>query len=113
MARTIKSGDLRQIVTLLKPRSVIGVNQRRTVEWDEITGVRAAKSDVSGREFFEAQAYHAEDVVTFTIRWRTDIDATWRLQHQDTVYNILEINHLGYMRDFMRLKCRAVSAGGS
>ena len=112
MARTIKAGDLRQIVTLLRPRQVIGQNNRRTVEWDEIGEIRAQKSDVSGREFWQAQAYNAEDVVTFTIRWRDDINATWRIRHGETVYNIMEINHLGNMRDYMRIKTRAVGAGG-
>lgn len=112
MARTIKAGDLRQIVTLLRPRQVIGANGRRTVEWDEIPNVYAQKSDVSGREFFQAQAYNAEDIVTFTIRWRSDVNATWRIRHGETTYNILEINHLGNLRDYMRLKTRAVGAGG-
>ena len=72
----------------------------------------AGKADVSGREFYIAQAYHAEDVVTFTIRWRTDVAATWRLVHHGIAYNILEVNHLGYMGDFMRLKCRAIQGEG-
>ena len=36
-------------------------------------------------------------------------DADWRLIHRGTAYNILEVNHLGDMRDFMRLKCRVVT----
>ena len=111
MARTIKAGDLRQVITLLRPRGTVTAG-RRTVTWDEIPGVHAAKSDVSGREFWEAQAYHAEDTVTFTIRWRSDINATWRISHGGVTYSILEISHLGNMRDYMRIKTRAVGAGG-
>ena len=108
----IKAGDLRQMVTLIRPDASVGAHQRRVIEWTDVATVPAAKADVSGREFFQAQAYNAEDVVTFTIRWRDDIRATWRIRYQETVYNILEINHLGNMRDYMRIKTRAVGAGG-
>lgn len=110
----MKAGDLKHPVTLLKPVSTVNeTTRRRETTWTEMPTVYAAKADVSGREFWQAQAYHAEDVVTFTIRWRDDVDTTWRLKHHETVYNILEVNHLGYMRDYIRLKCRVVNGGGS
>ena len=108
----IKAGDLRHPVTLLRPVSQTAAG-RRTVTWTEAAHLHAAKADVSGREFFQAQAYHAEDIVTFTMRWKDGVDATWRLRHGSTTYNIREVNHLGYMLDYMRLKCRAVTGGGS
>ena len=111
MAR-IKAGDLRHPVKLLKPVTAIGEHNRRTTTWTEAATVYAAKSDVSGREFFQAHAVNAEDIVTFTIRWRDDIDTTWRVQHGTNVYGVLEANHLSYMRDYMRLKCRMVQGGG-
>ena len=106
----IKAGDLRQQVDLLKP--VTGSDSRRTTSYVAQATVPAARADVSGREFFAAHAVNAEDIVTFTIRWRDDVDATWRVQHGTDVFNILEVNHLGYMRDYMRLKCRNVKGGG-
>jgi SPP1 family predicted phage head-tail adaptor len=106
----MKSGDLRHPVDLLKP--VTGTDSRRTTSYVKQATVYAAKSDVSGREFFQAHAVNAEDIVTFTIRWRDDIDTTWRVQHGSDVYNVLEVNHLGYMLDYLRLKCRNVKGGG-
>lgn len=112
--RTIKAGDLRQVITLLQPRSERdGTTNRRVTTWEEIPDIPAAKADVSGREFWQAQAFHAEDTVTFTLRWRDDVTQAWRVRHGETVYNILEVNRLGYMRDFMRLRCRAVQQSGS
>ena len=110
MSGRIKSGDLRHPLDLLKP--ITGKDSRRTTSYVKQVTVYGAKSDVSGREFFQAHAVNAEDIVTFTIRWRDDIDATWRVQHGTDVYNVLEVNHLGYMRDYMRLKCRNVKGGG-
>lgn len=108
----IKAGDLRQWVTLIRPDTTVGDHKRRQTAWTEAATVPAAKSDVSGREFFAAHAVNAEDIVTFTIRWRDDIDTTWRVRHGETTYNVLEVNHLGYMRDYLRLKCRNVTGGG-
>lgn len=108
----IKAGDLRQAVALIRPDTTVGEHNRRSTEWVPVATVPAAKADVSGREFFEAHAVNAEDIVTFTIRWRPDIDTTWRVKHHDETYGILEVNHLGYMRDYLRLKCRIVKGGG-
>lgn len=110
--KKIKAGDLKHPVTLQKPVYTTNEKGKRIPVWADVVTVYAGKADVSGREFYAAQAYHAEDVVTFTIRWRTDVKATWRLVHHGTAYNILEVNHLSYMGDFMRLKCRIVQGEG-
>lgn len=108
----IKAGDLKHPVTLQRPAVSTNEKGKRLTTWEDVAQVYAGKADVSGREFYEALAYHAEDTVTFTIRWRDDVQATWRLVHAGTAYNILAVNHLGYMRDFMRLKCKAVTGEG-
>ena len=110
----IKAGDLKHPVDLLKPVTTTGEHNRRTTTYvkQNKDPVMAAKSDVSGREFFQAHAVNAEDIVTFTIRYRSDIDTTWRVKHHSTTYGILEVNHLGYMQDYLRLKCRTVTGGG-
>ena len=108
----IKSGDLRHPVDLYKPTTTTGEHNRRNTIFGKVARVYASRNDVSGREFFQAHAVNAEDIVTFTIRWRDDIDTTWRVKHGTEFYNILEINHLGYMRDYIRLKCRNVRGGG-
>ena len=108
----IKAGDLRQVITLIRPDTTVGEHNRRSTVYKDVATVPAAKSDVSGREFYQAHAVNAEDIVTFTIRWRDDIDTTWRVRHHGETYGILEVNHLGYMRDYMRLKCRSVKGGG-
>lgn len=108
----MKAGDLRHPVELWKPVTTLGEHDRRSTRFVKQGTVYAAKSDVSGREFFQAHAVNAEDIVTFTIRWRDDIDTTWRVKHGTETYGILEVNHLGYMRDYLRLKCRSVKGGG-
>lgn len=111
----MKAGDLRTKIILLRPagrETGRDTGRQRGVTFEEAAAVMAAKSDVSGREFFEAHAAHAEDVVTFTIRWRNDVTDKWRVRQNGTDFDILEVNHMGYMRDYIRLKCRAVTGGG-
>ena len=108
----MKAGDLRHPITLLIPYDSVNAVGRPVKAWRDHATVYAAKADVSGREFYEAQAYHAEDTVTWTLRWRDDVTPEWRLRHGSQVYEIIEVNHLGYMRDYMRLKCRNVKGGG-
>lgn len=108
----ICAGDLRIRVTLMRPTSSRDTDRQRGVTFVDVCEVPAAKSDVSGREFYQAHAAHLEDVVTFTVRYREDVTASWRVRHGTVEYNILEVNHLGYMRDYMRLKCKNVRPGG-
>lgn len=116
MAGRIKAGDLRIRLTLMRPTEERDTGRARGVVFEDAAEVAAAKADVSGREFYAAHAVHAEDVVTWTIRYRTDVTTAWRCREgsgaDGTVYDILEVNHLGYMQDYIRLKCRAVRPGG-
>lgn len=107
--RNICAGKLRQRITLQKPVTTLNGAGRPVTAWEDAETVDAGRADVSGREFFLAQAYHAEDVVTWTIRWRDDIDTTWRIVHHDKTYEILEVNRLGDMLDYMRLRTRQIT----
>lgn len=111
--RTIKAGDLRERVTLQRPETAVGPTGRPVTEWTDVITVDAGKADVSGREFYAAHAEHLENVVTWTIRHREDIDETWRIVCRGTPYEILAINHLGYMGDFLKIKTQRVTGHGS
>ena len=106
---SIKAGDLKHPIKLQRPVTTRNEKSKTITTWEDVVTVYAGKTDVSGREFYIAQAYHAEDVVTWTLRWREDITTEWRLVHHGAQYNILEVNHLGYMRDYIRIKTRLVT----
>ena len=108
-----KAGDLRTEVTLMRPNGSRGsTGLQRGVSFTDAATVRAMVTAVSSRQFFEAHAAKAEDTVTITIRWHEGVTDKWRARHHGTVYDILEVNPLGYMRDFMTLKCKTVTGGG-
>ena len=78
--------------------------------------VMAAMADVSQKNLYAAQAYHAEDILTFTIRYRRSIRQeqrdSWRVLHQGIHYEIVQVNALSYQGDYMRLQCRAIQGKG-
>ncbi len=110
--RNKKAGDLRHPVTLLRPVHTINAKGRDITAWETVVAVYAGKRDVSGREFYAAQANHAADTVTFTLRWRHDLDASWRILFHGKPYEIVSINGLGDMRDYMELRCKLVQGEG-
>ena len=109
--RTIKAGDLRHPVTLLKPNRTVNEKGRPIVTYADVIEVYAKMQDVGEKDFYAAQAAGAADTVTFTVRWREEITADWRIRHHGQASEILEINHLGYRGDYMRLKCRRIGGG--
>ena len=110
---SIKAGDLRRVITLLCPDSSTDERNRRTTVYTEAATVCCKRQDVSGREFYQAYGVHAEDIVTYTIRWREDITVSWRIRDHGSEYNIVEINRLGEMRDYLRIKARQIARGGA
>ena len=58
---SICAGELRHWVTLQKPAETVNEKGKRIPGWKDVARVKAGKADVSGREFYVAQAHHAED----------------------------------------------------
>lgn len=109
-------GKMRHMITIQRPdydNRTTDEYGRSSVPWADFARVYAHAADVSGREFFEAAAHQMEDVVTFTFRWTGGVTAAMRILWEGREYTILQINHLGYKRDFMRIKARAVDAKGA
>lgn len=104
-------GKFRHLITIEnKTGETVDDYARRIPSWAPFKQVYAQVADVSGREFYEAAAYQLENVVTFTFRWVSGLTAAMRITWGGDVYEIVQINHLGYRRDFLRIKARSVGA---
>lgn len=110
----MKAGDLRETITLLVPgKRVINSQGRPVTGWVPLMDCQAKVSDVSSRDFYVAQAYQAQDTVTFSIRWVQGLEKPLRVAFDGATYDVEEINHLGYRRDFMQLKTKEVKGKGA
>ena len=99
-------------ITIERPEYSTDKSGNRRIKWVPVVTCMAKITDVSGRDFFAAQAYQAQDVVTFGVRWLDSIDKECRIIHDGRVYHIEQINHLGYKRDFLHVKAREIRGEG-
>ena len=107
----MKAGDLKHRITLRRAVTITDSRGNRIKSYTDIASVMAGMKDVSGRDLYAALGAQAEDLVTFSIRWREDLDASCRIVRGLETYEIKQVNHLGYKRDFMQLKARQIREG--
>lgn len=108
-------GRFRELVSLYRrdPAADTVDQYGRTLRhWAFDEQVRASAQDVSGRDFYEAAAHKLQHTVTFDMRWKGGVTSEWRLLWQGGAWEIDQVNHLGYRRDFVRLKCHRVEPDG-
>ena len=108
----MKAGDLKHQIVIERPETTTDAKGNRRTAWVPVVTCWASMADVSGRDFYAAQAHQAQDVVTFGIRWLDSIDKECRIIHDGRVYHIEQINHLGYKRDFLHVKAREIRGEG-
>ena len=108
----MKAGDLKHRITIERPEETTDDRGNRRTTWRHVVTCWASMADVSGRDFYAAQAYQAQDTVTFGIRWRDSIDRVCRILHAGQIYQIEQINLLGYKRAFMHIKTRLIRGEG-
>lgn len=108
-------GRFRQLVEIQRPaygREKVDEYGRRVTPWETFEQVRAQAADVSGREFYEAAAHQMQNTVTFTMRSLPGVTLDMRLVMDGVIYEIDQVNHLGYRGDFMRIKAHATDTEG-
>lgn len=86
---TLKAGRLRHRIELQRQhRSQDSTTGEITVTWQTQAKVWAAIEPLSVREFISSQSKQSEVTARIVIRYRPDIDASWRIVHRDKIYNI-------------------------
>ena len=85
----------------------------RLIEWQDFASVRAAAKDMSAREFFAALSAQQERITTFTLRWLDGLRNDMRIMFQGLTYEIVQINHMSYRRDFLEVRARMVDKEGA
>ena len=106
------AGELRHRIQIVKIVNAIDEEGMPAASDVPVCYCWAAVKDAGSREFYEAAAQQLEDVVNFTIRWRTDIKPGMVAIHDGMRHEILQVSRLSHMRDFMQLRTnrRAVVA---
>ncbi|EML3182073.1 phage head closure protein [Pseudomonas aeruginosa] len=85
----MNAGRLRHPLNLQRVEVVQDPATGEVIEdWVTVSREWASIEGVSGREFLAASAEQAETTYRITIRFRDDLDATWRLVSGATIYGI-------------------------
>lgn len=76
--------------------------------WTTVATVWAAVADISGREYFQAQAVQSEVTTRIKIRYRTGITPSMRVLYGDRVFNILSVIDKDERHRVIELLCKEV-----
>lgn len=109
-------GRFKHQITIQRPdyeNETVDSYGRRSFPWVDVAQLYAQVADVSGREFYEAAAHQLQNTVTFTMRWVPGVTANMRVMFDGVAYGIDQVNHLGYRRDFLRIKAHATASEGA
>jgi len=95
-----------QQVTLLSRSVVTDAVGQDTITWVEVATVWAQRINQRSAEAFAAAQMGDDDVVELHIRWRADVQTTWRLEWAGRAYDITSVSDFGGRNDRTRLLCR-------
>lgn len=110
----IRAGRLRQRVLLQKPTTAPdGMGQVRG--WDDVGWTWAAVEPTRGRELLGSatgsQKIVNEMTALVVMRYRSDIDPSWRLVHNGVPYGIVSVESPLSRKATLELICRRVDTG--
>ena len=85
------SRKFRHRVVVYSQVELIDSNGDHSKEWQYVTTIWATVQPLSGRELLLAQQVQSNVTANVVTRYRDDINATCRLEHNGTIYNILAV----------------------
>ena len=104
---TLAAGDMDRRVTLLRP--VTNEYGDEITGWEAVADVWAGiEPGTSGTEVTEADRTVETVPTEITIRYRTDVDARWRVQDRDHLFEIRGIADISRRRASLILNCMEV-----
>lgn len=107
----MRTEELRYIITLQKLNNTINENGFESGKWEDVVSVYAAITNLHGKEFFEAAAVQAENIVKFTIRFRNDISNDMKIKFKEKQYNIIHIDNIKFGNRYMEIKAIEIEKG--
>lgn len=100
------AGLLRRRVTLQRPVEAQDSYGQSVVTWAAVDTVWASAEPLQGRELFTAQAVHAKLTMRFVLRYRSDVESSWRVVYQDRPYDLVQDPiDVGDRRAYLELLC--------
>lgn len=102
-------GDLRERVTLQQKATVTDAIGGETVTWSDVVTLWALVEPLAGLEKYEAEAVQSQLSLRVTIRYRDDVDATWRVRWRSRTLEIHSVENRDLQRVYLTLDCAVVN----
>lgn len=102
----MKSGDFRHQITLQSPSYARDAKQELVATWTDEATVWAAIEWGSGRRFAEASQLNAEVSGIIRIRYRSDVQPTWRIYYDERYFQIISIANVMERGRELQLNCK-------
>jgi SPP1 family predicted phage head-tail adaptor len=102
------AGQLDQRLTLQQKSTTTNGFGEDVVTWNDVATVWAKAAPLRGREFSSAAETQSSAEVRFTVRFRDDVDETWRLMWRGKAYALVAppIN-VGGTREWLEMMCQS------
>ena len=85
----MRAGKLRHRIDLKSPTETNDGKGGVTTTWTTDATVWAERYDLKGPEQIQSMQLATPITAKFRIRYRSDVQATWRIVHGDTTYRIV------------------------
>lgn len=105
----MNAGDLNQRIAIQSQDATQDALGQPVVWWDDVVHCWASIKHQRGMAVVRADAQSSTVKASIRIRYRTDIDATMRVVHGATVYQIMAVLPDERTRDFIDLVCEVIS----
>jgi len=101
------TGNMRHRITFLKPPGEI-VNGWPTQKWTEHVTVWAEIKTLRGVRLFDAAAVQMQDMKTYGIRYRPDVNDMMRIRHKGQDYDITSMTNDNETNEWYTILVREV-----
>ena len=102
----MRAGELRNRITLQKPVHARSAFNEDVTTYVDVASVWAAIDWGSGRRFLEASQLNSEVQGVIRIRYRSDVQAQWRIAYGSRVFQILSIANIQERGRELQLSCK-------
>lgn len=102
----MRAGELRSRIIIQKPVHARSSFNELVTTYEDVDTIWAAMEWGSGRRFETAKQLNAEIQGIVRIRYRSDIQPTWRLQYGNRYISILSIANIKEKDTELQLNCK-------
>ena len=87
----MRAGELRHRLTLQQPVETVNDFGETVISYSDVDTVWGAVDPNAGKRYFEAMQANSEIQGAIRLRYRSDIEATWRILYGTRVLQIISI----------------------